>query len=245
MYLRLGLVPVIVVSLPKAAKQFLKTHDLVFASRPPHESSKNIRKMCTLELLSNAKINSFKSMRREEVGLFVNFLKDASHNCMAIDLSAKISSLSADMSCQMVFGKKYMDKEFDERGFKAVIHEGMVLSAKPNIGDYVPCLASFDLQGLMKRMKAVSKVFDAFFDKIIDEHMESKKEEGESQDFVDVMLGIMGLNEGEYQINMPHIKAIILVINQFVVSRLQIISITLITVQLFIHRSGIFIRPRF
>ncbi|XP_030468716.1 cytochrome P450 71AU50-like [Syzygium oleosum] len=229
MHLRLGLVPVIVVSSPQVAEQFLKTHDLVFASRPPHEASKyisyeqrslafapygpywrNIRKMCTLELLSNAKINSFKSMRREEVGLLVNFLKDASQDCTTIDLSANISSLSADMSCRMVFGKKYMDKEFDERGFKAVIQEGMVLGATLNIGDYVPYLASFDLQGLTKRMKAVSKVFDAFFEKIIDEHVKSKKDEGESKDFVDVMLGFMGLNEGEYHIDRPHIKAIIL-----------------------------------
>ncbi|XP_030462012.1 cytochrome P450 71AU50-like [Syzygium oleosum] len=229
MYLRLGFVPTIVISSPEVAEQFLKTHDLVFASRPPNEASKhisyeqrslafapygpywrNIRKMCTLELLSNAKVNSFKSMRREEVGLFVSFLKDASHNHTAIDLSAKISSLSADMSCRMVFGKKYMDKEFDERGFKAVIQEGMVLAAIPNIGDYVPYLASFDLQGLTKRMKAVSKVFDAFFEKIIDEHLKSKKEEGESKDFVDVMLGFMGSNEGEYHIDRPHIKAVIL-----------------------------------
>ncbi|XP_030445192.2 cytochrome P450 71AU50-like [Syzygium oleosum] len=229
MHLRLGLVPAIVVSSPKVAEQFLKTHDVVFASRPPHEASKhisyeqrslafapygpywrNIRKMCTLELLSNAKINSFKSMRREEVGLLVNFLKDASHNRTTIDLSANISSLSADMSCRMVFGKKYMDKEFDERGFKAVIQEVMVLGATPNIGDYVPYLASFDLQGLTKRMKAVSKVFDAFFEKIIDEHVKSKKDEGESKDFVDVMLGFMGLNEGEYHIDRPHIKAIIM-----------------------------------
>ncbi|XP_030535103.1 cytochrome P450 71AU50-like [Rhodamnia argentea] len=227
MHLRLGFVPVIVVSSPEAAEQFLKTHDLVFASRPPQESAKHlcyeqrslgfapygpywrtIRKMCTLELLSNAKINSFKSMRREEVGLFVNLLKEASRDRTAINLSAKISSLSADMSCRMVFGKKYSDKEFDERGFKAVIRESMTLTRKFNIGDYVPCLAPFDLQGLTKRMKAVSKVFDAFFEKIIDEHMESKKEEGETKDFVDVMLGIMGLNEGEYHIGRPHIKAI-------------------------------------
>ncbi|XP_030518619.2 cytochrome P450 71AU50-like [Rhodamnia argentea] len=229
MYLRLGVVPAIVVSSPEMAEQFLKTHDLVFASRPINEASKhisyeqrnlafapygpywrNIRKMCTLELLSNAKINSFKSMRREEVGLLVNSLKDASLGHMAIDLSAMISSLSANMSCRMVFGKKYMYKEFDERGFRAVIQETTVLTGTPNIGDFVPYLAPFDLQGLTKRMKAVSRTFDGFFEKIIDEHMESKKEEGETKDFVDVMLGIMGLNEGEYHIDRPHVKAIIL-----------------------------------
>ncbi|KAL6129118.1 hypothetical protein ACLB2K_072471 [Fragaria x ananassa] len=91
MYMRLGLVPVVVVSSPRAAELFLKTHDLVFASRPPAEGAKHMsygqrnltfaeygsywrdmRKMCTLELLSNHKINSFKSMRKEEVTLMVD-----------------------------------------------------------------------------------------------------------------------------------------------------------------------------
>lgn len=35
----------------------------------------------------------------------------------------------------MIFGKKYMGKEFDERGFKAVIEEALQLVATPNIGD--------------------------------------------------------------------------------------------------------------
>ncbi|XP_056168356.1 cytochrome P450 71AU50-like [Syzygium oleosum] len=237
MYLRLGFVPTIVVSSPEVVAQFLKTHNLVFASRPLHEAWKhisyeqrnlsftaygpywrNIRKIFTLELLSNAKINSFKSMRKEEVNLLLNFLKDASHNCTAIDLSVKISSLSVGMSCRMVFGKKYIDKEFDERGFKAVIQEWMVLAATQKISYYVPYLASFDLQGLTKCMKAVSRVFDAFFEKVINKHMESKKEEGETKNFVDVMLGIVRLNKGECHIDRPHIKAIILVIYQFFVA---------------------------
>jgi len=230
MYLRLGMVPGIVVSSPQAAELFLKAHDLVFASRPPLEASKyisyeqknlsmspygsywrNIRKMCTLELLSNLKINSFKSMRKEELGLLIEFMREAARDCVAVDLSAKVSSLSADMSCRMVFGKKYMDKDLDEKGFKAVIHEGMQLGAIPNLGDYIPCLAPLDLQGLRRRMKAVSKTFDDFFEKIIDEHVQSK-EENKTKDFVDVMLSFMGSEESEYRIDRSNIKAIILVI---------------------------------
>ncbi|KAH7524843.1 hypothetical protein FEM48_Zijuj06G0162000 [Ziziphus jujuba var. spinosa] len=42
MHLRLGLVPTTVVSSPQAAELFLKTHDLVFATRPSHEAAKHI-----------------------------------------------------------------------------------------------------------------------------------------------------------------------------------------------------------
>ncbi|KAH7520679.1 hypothetical protein FEM48_Zijuj08G0170800 [Ziziphus jujuba var. spinosa] len=228
MHIRLGLIPTIVVSSPKAAELFLKTHDLVFASRPPHEAAKHIsynqksmafaeygsywrdvRKMCTLELLSNVKINSFRAMRKEEVGLFIDSLRKSARDRVAVDLSAKVSSLSADMSCRMVFGKKFADSEFDERGFKAVIQEGMQLSAAPNLGDYIPPIASLDLQGLTKKMKKVGKVFDDFFEKIIDEHAQSKDED-KNKDFVDVMLGFLGSEESEYRIERSNIKAIIL-----------------------------------
>jgi cytochrome P450 len=255
MYLRLGLVPAIVVSSPQAAEQFLKAHDLVFASRPLFEAAKhityeqkslsfssygpywrNIRKMCTLELLQSRKINSFKAMRKEELGLLIKFVQEAASDCVAVDLSAKVSSLSADMSCRMVFGKKYMDKDLDERGFKAAIHEGMQLLATPNIGDYIPYIAALDLQGLTRRMKAISKIYDDFLEKIIDEHAQSK-DENKTKDFVDVMLSFMGSQESEYLIERSNIKAIILVIihtinlHACIVSNKVVILLTIIFLQ--------------
>ncbi|KAJ1412875.1 Cytochrome P450 [Sesbania bispinosa] len=230
MYLRLGFVPTIVVSSPQAAELFLKTHDLVFASRPPHEAAKyisweqrnlsfgkygaywrNMRKMCTLELLSQTKINSFKPIREEELDLFIKLLREAANDGVCVDLSAKISTLTADMSCRMVLGKKYMDQDLDEKGFKSVMQEGMHLAATPNIGDYIPYIGALDLQGLTKRMKVAHKIFDDFFEKIIDEHMQSKNKEDKIKDFVDVMLGFVGTEESEYRIERPNIKAILLI----------------------------------
>lgn len=229
MHMRLGLIPTIVVSSPEAAELFLKTHDLVFATRPPHEAAKHIsweqrnltfapygsywrdiRKMCTLELHSNHKINSFREMRSEEIGLAIKSIREAALDRVAVDLSARITSLNADMACRMVFGKKYSDKEFDERGFKAVVQEAMHLTAIPNLGDYIPFIAPLDLQGLTKRMKDVSRVFDDFFEKIIDEHIQSKDKDGKTKDFVDVMLRFMGSEESEYRIERTNVKAIIL-----------------------------------
>ncbi|XP_065873169.1 cytochrome P450 71AU50-like [Euphorbia lathyris] len=229
MHLRLGLVSTIVVSSPQAAESFLKTHDIAFASRPPHSAAKyisyeqknltfapygaywrNVRKMCTLELLSNLKINSFKCMRKEEVNLLIDYIKAAACEGVAVDLSAKVASLNAGMSCRMVFGKKYLDKEIDERGFKAVIQEGMELAATPNLGDYIPQIAALDLQGLNKQMKALSKVFDNFFEKIIDEHIQFKDDNNRTKDFVDVMLEFMESEESEYRIGRDNIKAIML-----------------------------------
>ncbi|XVF61727.1 hypothetical protein PTKIN_Ptkin08bG0153600 [Pterospermum kingtungense] len=228
MHLRFGSAPVIVASSPEAAELFLKTYDLVFASRPPVEVAKyiaynqqnvsfspygsywrNMRKMCTLELLSNLKINSFKSMRKEELQLFIDYIREAASARVAVDLGAKVSSLSSDMTCRMVLGKKYLDDDASERSFKSVIREGMQIGATFNLADYIPQIKALDLQGLTKRMKVISKVFDEFLEKIIDEHVQFR-DENRTKDFVDVMLGFMGSEETDYRVERDSIKAIIL-----------------------------------
>ncbi|XP_077252931.1 cytochrome P450 71AU50-like [Tasmannia lanceolata] len=228
MYMRLGLVPTVVISSPEAAQEFLKTHDLVFASRPFTGAAKhmaydqkdivfaeygpywrNARKLCTLELLSNLKIDSFKSMRREQLTLLVQSLKDISNSRVTIDLSANVVTLSADMTCMMVFGKKYRDEDLDEKGFKAVLQEALRLSAAFNVADYIPCLEAFDLQGLMRRMKWISTVMDKFLEKIIDEHVRAGRDTTHHKDFVDVMLSLMESKENEFQVDRNNIKAII------------------------------------
>ncbi|KAJ8539315.1 hypothetical protein K7X08_013567 [Anisodus acutangulus] len=228
MYMRLGLVPTIVASSADAAEKVLKTYDHIFASRPHNEACyylaygqknlifakhgtywRNMRKLTTVHLLSNQKTNSFQSMRRKQVELMIESLKKEARDCLVVDLSAKVASLNADITCLMVFGKKYMDEDLDKRGFKAVIQEVVHLVAKPNLGDFFPYLGVIDLQGLTRRLKDLSKVFDEFLEKIIDEHVQSH-DQNQSKDFVDTMLDIMQLGEAEFQFDRTHIKAVLL-----------------------------------
>ncbi|KAF3440441.1 hypothetical protein FNV43_RR18725 [Rhamnella rubrinervis] len=171
--------------------------------------------MCTLELLSSRKIDSFRAMRKQETDLLISFIREAAGDHAAVDLTAKVSSLSADMSCRMIMGKKFEVSEFDERGFSAVIQDAMKLAATPNLGDYIPQIARFDFQGLTKKMKKVGTVFDNFLEKIVEEHIQcsrndNNEEEDKAKDFVDVMLGFLDSEESEYRIERPNIKAIIL-----------------------------------
>ncbi|KAK1371663.1 Flavonoid 3-hydroxylase [Heracleum sosnowskyi] len=226
--MRFGFVPNIIVSSPEAAKQFLKTHDLNFASRPSLEAAKhityegksltfatygaywhNMRKLCTLELLSNLKINSFQAMRKKELSELVNILEDAAQEQVAVDLSSRITSMSSDVSCQMVFGMKFEDKEFDERGFGGVIQEGMKMAVAFNLGDYFPYIGALDLQGLTRKMKDIAKVWDQFLEKILDDH-DKPKEHGQTKDFVDTMLDILKSGDSEFEFDRSHIKAILM-----------------------------------
>ncbi|KAJ8544148.1 hypothetical protein K7X08_028659 [Anisodus acutangulus] len=154
MSMRFGLFPVIVASSPYAAEQFLKNHDLVFASRPYGEVSqyifydqrnlvsskygpywRNMRKLCTLQLLSNIKIHSFQPIRKQELGVLVNFLKKVASSAngnVVVDLSDKIGSLSANMACLMVFGKKYINDDERER-FQCIGSRDNVLMAMEDL----------------------------------------------------------------------------------------------------------------
>ncbi|KAL5990695.1 hypothetical protein ACLOJK_011598 [Asimina triloba] len=229
MHIRLGLVPTVVVSSPNAAMLFLKSHDLVFASRPFTQVEsyisydgrslasteygsywRNVRKLCTLRLLSNLKIESFSSTRREEVGLFVESLKQSAKAEVEVDITAMVAALSTSLSCRMVLGKKYMDEDFDKRGFKGVVDELNEIIGAFNIADYIPCLGFLDLQGLRRGVKAIMKVFDAFFEKIIDEHIECKADQNRERDFVDFMLSFMESDENKFHFGRPNIKALML-----------------------------------
>ncbi|MCD9645353.1 hypothetical protein HAX54_034209 [Datura stramonium] len=229
MSMRFGVVPIIVASSPHAAEQFLKIHDLVFASRPNNRAAqfiaydqrnltfgkygpywRNMRKLCTLELLSTLKMNSFQAMRKQEVANFVAFINRAASSGVGVDISAKLATLNANMACLMVFGKKYMDDEFDERGFKDVIQEALVIAATPNIGEFFPFLDVFDLQGVVRRMKELARIFDEFLERVINEHIQDSKEEKQNKDIVDTLMNIMQSGEAEFEFDRRHVKAILL-----------------------------------
>ena len=122
MSLRLGQVTAVVVSSPEVAELFLKTYDAVFTSRPTIQASeymlygsrgmavseygpywRNVRKLCTLQLLSASKVDSFAAMRRSEVREPVKSLRQSAAAREVVDVSQKVGELVADMA-SMILG---------------------------------------------------------------------------------------------------------------------------------------------
>eukprot|EP01018_Ginkgo_biloba_P040317 Gb_27807 [translate_table: standard] len=90
-----------------------------------------------------------------------------------------------------------------------MIQEVFYVDSEVNIGDFIPYLEWMDLQGLRRRQKHIHKVFDDFFEKIIQEHVENKSRN--HRDFVDVMLQLSEDNTMDIEITRDNIKAVILV----------------------------------
>lgn len=236
MHMRLGSLPIVVVSSPATAELVLKTNDAVLSDRPHYLAItrltyghrdlifapcgpywRDMRKLCTHELLSGAKIEEFQPMRRAELGMAVDRLRQASERRETVDVTARVSGLVGDMNCLMVFGRKFVDRDLDrELGFKDVIDETTRVAAQPNLGDYFPSLAALDLQGLNRRVERLSATFDGFLDRIIDDHVEKRSEEErgrKGRDLVDVMMAIMESGKAGFDFDRRHVKAVLLVIN--------------------------------
>ncbi|KOM54302.1 hypothetical protein LR48_Vigan10g019400 [Vigna angularis] len=228
MSLKLGQTPVIVVSSPQTAELFLKTHDIVFASRPKTQATeflsygskgmafseygaywRNARKVCTLQLLSASKVEMFAPLRRQELGVLVKSLKNSAESGEVVDLSQLLGELMENIVFKMVLGRA-KDDRFD---LKFLIHEVMNLIGSFNLADYMPWLGVFDLQGITKRLKKTAKSFDELLEQIIQEHESNPYDENKNRnmDFVDILLSLMHQpDDFQDAIDRTNVKAIIL-----------------------------------
>ncbi|KAF3438546.1 hypothetical protein FNV43_RR21309 [Rhamnella rubrinervis] len=231
MSIRLGTVPAIVVSSPKAASLFLKTHDTNFASRPRIQASdylsygskgllfteygpywRNVKKLCMSKLLSASKTESFAALRKEKTVSLVQSLKKSAMAGEAVDLSRKIGEAVEDIGKTMILGR-IKDDRYDLY-LKGLVQEMFYLVGAFNFADYVPVLGALDLQGLSRRLKKSIKQIDQILEKIIAEH-EQDSTNDQHRDFVDVLLPLKNkpLNPQDkhvYMIYQTNIKAILI-----------------------------------
>lgn len=228
MSLRLGSYLTLVVSSPDVAEEFLKTHDLAFASRPPTIGTKyfwynssdvafspygpywrQMRKICVLQLLSSRRIDSFRHIREEEVSSMVRSI--ANSDLHPVNISRAVSALGIDIICRMAFGKKYCDQDLiGGIGIKSMIKETFVLAGSLNMGDFIPYLAWIDLQGLNRRLKNIHKIQDDLLGKILEEHASPPQNNPNYMpDLVDVLLAASADEDLEFEITRDNIKSVI------------------------------------
>uniref|UniRef100_A0A0C9QQU3 TSA: Wollemia nobilis Ref_Wollemi_Transcript_13717_1676 transcribed RNA sequence n=1 Tax=Wollemia nobilis TaxID=56998 RepID=A0A0C9QQU3_9CONI len=238
MFLRLGSIPTVVVSSPSMAKEFLKTHDLLFANRPNCAAGKyltydykdvafahygeywrQMRKLCTVDLLTAKRVESFKFVREEEVSAMISSIWEASERGVrSVDLSKSVSSLTQNIMCRMFASRTFSDHHLvGGHRFKATVDELLATSGAFCVGDFIPWLDWLDLQGIHRRMKKAHQVFDKFAEEVIDEHIYNRRNlEGQGQksrvkDFVDLLLDAAEAESGAVgmKITRVHMKAII------------------------------------
>ncbi|CAF2124935.1 unnamed protein product [Brassica rapa subsp. narinosa] len=221
MLLHFGRVPVLVVSSADAARDVLKTHDRVFASRPwtkitekllyngrdvasaPYgEYWRQMKSVCVVHLLSNKMVRSFRDVREEEISLMIEKIRESSS--LPLNLSKLLVSLTNDVICRVALGKKYGC----ETDFKELTERFSRLLGTFSVGTYVPWLAWIDwIRGLDRQLKKTGNDFDEFLEKVLDDHVDGDRD---GTDFVDVLLTIQRDKSVGFQLDRLSIKAIIL-----------------------------------
>ncbi|KAL2336426.1 hypothetical protein Fmac_010872 [Flemingia macrophylla] len=193
-----GSSPVVVGSSVEMAKAILKTHDASLAGRPKFSAGKyttynysditwsqygpywrQARRMCLMELFSSKRLEEYEYIRKQELLGVLSDLFNASHiHNKSLLLKDYLSSLSLNVISRMVLGKKYLEESrnavVSPDEFKKMLDELFLLNGVLNIGDFIPWLHFLDLQGYVKRMKALSKKFDRFMEHVLDEHIQRR-----------------------------------------------------------------------
>ena len=225
MHLKLGEVSTIVVSSPEYAKEVLKTHDLVFASRPSIQASKimsynsigvsfapygdywrQVRKICALELLSSKRVQSFQPIRTEEMTSLIKWI--TSKEGSEINLTKEVISRIFLITSRVAFGKECKEN----KKFISLVWEATRVAGGFNLGDLYPSYKWLqNLSGLKPKLEKLHKQTDMILQNIIDEHrlvnrsraIEDHSEEV-TEDLVDVLLKQDCLSDNS-------VKAVILV----------------------------------
>ncbi|XP_030509811.2 cytochrome P450 71D10 [Cannabis sativa] len=228
MHLQLGEVPHIVVSSPEIAKEMMKTHDLNFFERPflliagkyygidiifAHYGDywRQMRKICAEQLLSPRRVQSFRSIREEEVFDLIQYVH--SKEGESFNLSEKISTLTYNITARAVFGKKCKE----QRAFISAVEEVLKIAAGFSVTEAFPSqkwLHWISRSGPSLEMKI--KLMETILDSIVNEHKNDREQENvnhytkKTKGFLDVLLDLQGSDELTIPLEPLNITAIIL-----------------------------------
>ncbi|KMT04512.1 hypothetical protein BVRB_8g181740 [Beta vulgaris subsp. vulgaris] len=209
--IKLGKDRALVVSSAEMAKQCLGAGDKVFLNRPhkifvehmayntallgfsPYgEYWRELRKIITIELLSNHRVEMFKNVRVSEVRSGINRISGTGSEL--VDMKQWFHDISINTIIRLVSGKssiEFHQSEVHNQCMKA-IRDFFELAGVFVPADALPFLRWLDIGGYEKKMKRVAKVIDVVAQKWLEEHKERKssKEKDEKRDFMDVMLSV-------------------------------------------------------
>jgi len=242
MLLRFGEVPVVVASSAAAAREVMRTHDAAFASRPIGPMSRlwfqgadgiifapygddwrSLRRVCTQELLTARRVQSFRPVREDELRRLLASVAAAAaassgKGTTVVNLTEKISTYIADSTVRAIIGSRRLkDRDAYLRMLKGLfgIMPGMSL---PDL--FPSSRLAMLLSRAPARIQAYRRSMRRIMDGIIDEHRDraaaaaadgGADDEDEDEDFVDVLLRLQKEVDSQFPLTTENIKTVMLV----------------------------------
>ncbi|CAN0908288.1 Desmethyl-deoxy-podophyllotoxin synthase [Linum grandiflorum] len=235
MFLQLGETRNIVVSSAESAREVMKIQDVNFANRPvmlvgtvtcydstdiafaPHGPYwRQLKKICTTELLSRNRVQSFRHVREEEVSRCVESISRIMNSgCGAgvVDLSREMTRYTSTVIARSAFGEEWAEAE----EFLSHTKDAVELAGGFCIEDMFPSMKWLHvLFGVRSGFEKVSRVQDRILTNIINEHKRRRRGRGRDEvdegrgDLVDILLKVQENGELQLPLSDDSIKAIIL-----------------------------------
>ncbi|KAJ4809569.1 Cytochrome P450 [Rhynchospora pubera] len=232
MLIHLGEIPTLVVSNARMAREVLKTHDAVFASRPLLKAAtilaynhhdlafapygdqwRSLRKITNMHVLSSKRVvHTFRHFREEEVAFMVDKIhKDATTSPDGIvNMRNTFYKFTNDIICHMMTGNSFR-KDGREEKLMNIVVDSIPLLGKFNPEDFFPSLKWVGrLLGAKVRAEAwkTFKVGDAMMTEVLKDRVEGRTEGNE--DFLDILLKLQKdeNQKKEFEIKDEHVKAL-------------------------------------
>ncbi|CAL5031428.1 unnamed protein product [Urochloa decumbens] len=212
MLLRLGSVPTLVVSTADALRAAFQPNDRAMSGRPALAAATRItyglqdivfshpdgafwraaRRASLSELLSAPRVRGFRGVREGEAAALVAAVTEISGTGSPVNLSERLMATSNRILRRVAFGDDGDGEGSIEAG--AVLDETQKLLGAFFVSDYMPWLGWVDtLRGLRRRLERNFHELDAFYEKVIDDHLNKKRAVGsKGEDLVDVLLRLHG-----------------------------------------------------
>ncbi|XP_020201621.1 indole-2-monooxygenase [Aegilops tauschii subsp. strangulata] len=237
--LRLGQTRALVVSSPRAAEAVLRTHDHVFASRPPNaladalldggadvafapygEFWRQARRLVITHLLSARKVHSLRRGREEEARLVMAKIQGAAAAGAPVDMMRLLGSFTNDVArpaCRAVSGKFFREEGRNEL-FREAIDGNVAAFGGFKLLDYFPGLAKVGVLArlVFARTSRLKRKWDELLDRIIDDHVSKKASpqqhhahDQQEDQEADFVDVLLSLQE-EYSLTRQHTKSILM-----------------------------------
>ncbi|CAN1746450.1 Desmethyl-deoxy-podophyllotoxin synthase [Linum perenne] len=197
MFLQLGETRNVIVSSAESAREVtVMTYDCTNLSFAPYGAYwRQLKKICTVELLSSKRVQSFRHVREEEVSRYVDRIL-LSTSAGVVDLSKETRRHMSTVIARSAFGEKCGEAE----EFMRLLKDGMTWLHV--------------LFGARSRMEVVSRGIDKILGGIINEHKRRRRghddDVEERGDLVDILLKVQENGELEIPFTDDNVKAIIL-----------------------------------
>ncbi|XP_004504637.1 isoflavone 2'-hydroxylase-like [Cicer arietinum] len=192
---------VVVVSSLSEFQQCFTKNDVVLANRPKFISGKyifynyttlgsasygehwrNLRRITSLDVLSNHRINNFSGIRKDETQRLIKKLaEDSSSNFAEVELSFRFYDMTFNNIMRMISGKRYYGEDCDMSDlqeasqFRDMVTELLQLSGANNKTDFLPLLRFLDFENLEKKVKNIGEKTDAFLSGLLQEQRNKKE----------------------------------------------------------------------